>query len=83
MPTDSQPDFGTPPANVTVSLVAPLPTQQPNQWDNDLIDATAGVWRLTGAAGTGKTTLLLDVVAKQIANGVKPENILVVAASCQ
>lgn len=83
MPTDSQPDFGTPPANVTVSLVAPRPTQQPNQWDNDLIDATAGVWRLTGAAGTGKTTLLLDVVAKQIANGVKPENILVVAASKQ
>lgn len=83
MPTDSHVDFGNPPAAVTVNLVAPHPVDHSIEWDNPLIEANSGVWRLTGAAGTGKTTLLLDVVAKQIANGIKPENILVVTASKQ
>ncbi len=83
MPTEPNSDFGTPPANITVTLVPPTRVEHHHEWDNELINATSGIWRLTGAAGTGVSSLLLDVVAKRIHDGLNPENIVVIAASKQ
>ncbi|WIM71538.1 ATP-dependent helicase [Corynebacterium suedekumii] len=40
-----------------------------------------GTWRVTGRAGSGVTSLLIDTVLGRIAAGVDPSEILVVAAS--
>ncbi|MDO4630682.1 MAG: ATP-dependent DNA helicase [Corynebacterium sp.] len=53
------------------------------EWDNELYRAQRGKWRLTGVAGSGVTSLLLDTVARRIAEGEDPERILVIAASKQ
>lgn len=50
-------------------------------WDNDLYRYQEGHWRLIGTAGSGVSTLLLDVAAKQLAGGADPAGILLVAPS--
>ncbi|CAB0814221.1 ATP-dependent helicase [Corynebacterium diphtheriae] len=51
------------------------------EWDNQLFQEQRGTWRVTGAAGAGVSTLLMDTVAERIRRGVSPESIIVVAAS--
>ena len=53
-----------------------LPTRT---WPGEL--PTSGVWRVTGPAGSGVTSLLVDTVLARIDAGVDPTGILVVAAS--
>ena len=48
-------------------------------WDADL--PASGVWRVTGPAGSGVTSLLIDTVLARIDAGEDPTGILVVAAS--
>ena len=53
-----------------------LPTRT---WPAEL--PSSGVWRVTGPAGSGVTSLLVDTVLARIDAGVDPTGILVVAAS--
>lgn len=53
-----------------------LPTRT---WPGDL--PASGVWRVTGPAGSGVTSLLVDTVLERIGSGVDPTGILVVATS--
>lgn len=73
----------TPPLPPTprVRLVAPANTHVYRHWDNPLFEKAQGSWRLTGPAGSGVTSLVCDVVAKQIRSGVDPSTILVIATS--
>lgn len=48
-------------------------------WGMDL--PTSGVWRVTGTAGSGVTSLLIDTVLARIGAGEDPTGILVVASS--
>lgn len=72
-----------PPASVTpaVRLVPPAQGETPLKWDNPLFEDSRGTWRLTGVAGSGVSTLLMDLVAKKIADGVDPASIAVIAGS--
>ena len=51
------------------------------QWDNDLYRHRQGRWRLTGAAGSGVSRLLLDTAAALVAEGADPSGIVLVAPS--
>ena len=68
---------------LTVRLVRHHAENPRRDWDNDLYHAERGTWRLTGPAGSGVTSLLLDTVARRIEAGEDPERILIVAASKQ
>ena len=68
---------------LTVRLVRRHAENPRRDWDNDLYHAERGTWRLTGPAGSGVTSLLLDTVARRIEAGEDPERILIVAASKQ
>ena len=67
------------PPNPTVRLVS-SPTSLPaRQWSRDLPER--GVWRVTGEAGSGMSSFLVDTVLAAIARGEDPNGILVVAPS--
>ena len=59
-----------------VSRVRELPTRS---WPGEL--PSAGVWRVTGPAGSGVSSLLVDTVLARIDAGLDPTGILVVASS--
>lgn len=70
----------TSPASQThVRLVPRTRDLPPRSWDFPL--PTSGVWRVTGPAGSGVSSLLVDTVLERIAAGCDPSGILVVAAS--
>ena len=62
-----------------VRLVARARDLPVRTWPADL--PTSGVWRVTGPAGSGVTSLLVDTVLARIDAGADPTGILVVAAS--
>ncbi|MCQ9371207.1 ATP-dependent helicase [Corynebacterium sp. 35RC1] len=57
------------------------PEQPAVEWDNPLFAQRSGHWRVRGAAGTGVSTLLMDLAAQQIADGHPASSILVIATS--
>ncbi|MGL5441144.1 MAG: ATP-dependent helicase, partial [[Mycobacterium] stephanolepidis] len=63
----------------------PTPTASPRSWDGaaaDLLDpARQGRFVVVGGSGTGKTSLLVDIVAARTAAGASPESILVLTGS--
>ena len=60
--------------------LVPRDTHLPERnWGMDL--PTTGTWRVTGPAGSGVTSLLIDTVLARIAAGQDPTGILVVASS--
>lgn len=67
------------PPNPGVRLVARRPRANTREWPQEL--PRAGRWRITGAAGSGVTSLLVDTVLAKIRSGADPDGILVLAAS--
>ncbi|MFV8310302.1 ATP-dependent helicase [Mycobacteroides chelonae] len=63
----------------------PTPTTSSRSWDGaaaDLLDpARQGRFVVVGGSGTGKTSLLVDIVAARTAAGASPESILVLTGS--
>ncbi|AWB83562.1 ATP-dependent DNA helicase [Corynebacterium liangguodongii] len=49
------------------------------RWDHPL--PTEGTWKVTGQAGSGVSSFLIDTVVNAVASGADPRGILVVAAS--
>ncbi|MCS4535823.1 ATP-dependent DNA helicase [Corynebacterium sp. HS2168-gen11] len=73
-----------------VKLIPPVPTvrlyrEQHNipehQWDNDLYRLRTGHWKLTGEAGTGVSSLLIDTAIACLDDGVLPDEIMIIAPS--
>ncbi|MDO5512248.1 ATP-dependent DNA helicase [Corynebacterium sp.] len=62
-----------------VRLVAREDAPAPRTWSFPL--PQSGVWRVTGPAGSGVSSLLVDTVLERIAAGADPTGILVVASS--
>ncbi|GAA3870967.1 ATP-dependent DNA helicase [Saccharothrix violaceirubra] len=67
-------------------LVRPAPQERPERhWDTParaVLDHGSGPVRVLGGPGTGKTTLLAEVVADRVLRrGVHPENVLVLTAN--
>ncbi|WP_165242990.1 ATP-dependent DNA helicase [Corynebacterium lizhenjunii] len=67
------------PPTPQVRLVAPQALEQPRQWEQDL--PRTGRWVVTGAAGSGVSSFLVDTVLEKLRSGADPSGILVVAAS--
>ncbi|MEU9804612.1 ATP-dependent DNA helicase [Mycobacterium sp. NPDC050853] len=65
----------------------PTPSASPRSWDGaaaDLLDpARQGRFVVVGGSGTGKTSLLVDIVAARIAAGTSPESVLVLTGSAR
>lgn len=63
----------------------PTPTASTRSWDGaaaELLDPTRqGRFVVLGGSGTGKTSLLVDIVAARTATGASPESILVLTGS--
>lgn len=63
----------------------PTPTASTRSWDGaaaDLLDPDRqGRFVVVGGSGTGKTSLLVDIVAARIAAGARPESVLVLTGS--
>ncbi|WP_078314895.1 ATP-dependent DNA helicase [Mycobacterium sp. D16Q16] len=63
----------------------PTPTASTRFWDGAAADLLApdrqGRFVVVGGNGTGKTSLLVDIVAARIAAGTSPESVLVLAGS--
>lgn len=66
-----------------------LPTPRPREWPAEVRAVFAcrepdpgwRPWRVTGAAGTGKTSLLVDLAVDRIAAGMDPASLLVLTHS--
>lgn len=69
------------PANPAVTLIRQSTAAREHRWDCPLFDAPSGLWKLTGVAGSGVSSLIMDLVAHRIRQGESPESILVLAAS--
>lgn len=63
----------------------PAPSSSPRSWDGaaaDLLDpGNRGRFVVVGGSGTGKTSLLVDLVASHTAAGASPESVLVLTGS--
>ncbi len=62
----------------------PEPAAPPREWSAAalrVLEHRAGPLRVVGGPGTGKTTLLIESVARRIAEGVSPENVLLLVGS--
>ncbi|WP_018296162.1 ATP-dependent DNA helicase [Corynebacterium lubricantis] len=67
------------PPNPTVYLVPRTAETQPRTWDLTLPEQ--GVWKVTGQAGAGVSSFLVDTVMNTIEQGKDPDGVLVVTAS--
>ncbi|WP_078292265.1 ATP-dependent DNA helicase [Mycobacterium sp. D16R24] len=65
----------------------PTPTASTRSWDGAAADLLApdrqGRFVVVGGSGTGKTSLLVDIVAARIAAGASPESVLVLTGSAR
>lgn len=77
--SSSEPTAPLLPPNPGVRLVPRTRHTAERTWPNDL--PTHGRWRITGDAGAGATSFLVDAVLQKIRSGADPDGILVVAAS--
>lgn len=72
------------PQDPRVRLVPARPRVAPRTWSGpsqELIDAGTSTWRVTGVAGSGVSSLVIDTVVERIRQGWDPSSILIVAAS--
>ncbi|MEN3300359.1 MAG: hypothetical protein V7633_2417, partial [Pseudonocardia sp.] len=63
---------------------APRPEVRVPRWDEHaraVLEHDRGPLRVVGGPGTGKTTLLLEAVAKRVREGVDPERMLLLVGS--
>ncbi|WP_394284406.1 PD-(D/E)XK nuclease family protein [Corynebacterium sp.] len=75
----SEPTAPLLPPNPGVRLVPRTRRITGRTWPNEL--PTRGRWRVTGDAGAGTTSFLVDTVLQKIRSGADPDGVLVVAAS--
>ncbi len=72
------------PSDPDVRLVGATPHVQPRTWSGParaLIHAGTGTWRVTGTAGSGVSSVVIDTVIERIRQGWDPSSMLIVAAS--
>lgn len=72
------------PQDPHVRLVPARPRRAPRTWSGpaqELIAAGVSTWRVTGTAGSGVSSLVIDTVVERIRQGWEPSSILIVAAS--
>ncbi|MBZ8176901.1 UvrD-helicase domain-containing protein [Corynebacterium sp. 3HC-13] len=70
--------------NPQVKLSHPDRELRQRQWEGkalELLHTGSGVWRLSGTAGSGVSSLLVDTVVHRIQTGVDPANIMVLTGS--
>lgn len=67
------------PPSPTVRLVARKRPAQHRSWDIPLPER--GTWKITGGAGTGVSSFVVDTVIARLQTGAHPDSILVVATS--
>ncbi|MCK7674925.1 ATP-dependent DNA helicase [Corynebacterium pygosceleis] len=75
-----------PPPNPTVRLrrSTTRPDSPARTWGPEarrLIDGGEGVWRVTGAAGHGVSSLLLDTALERLRQGADPDGLLIITPS--
>lgn len=71
-----------PPPKLQVKLVSREHRAQSRSWEGpaaQLLADPTGTWRVTGPAGSGVTSLLVDTVVSLINNGTDPGRIMVIA----
>lgn len=67
-----------------VRLTRSAPSPRRRQWGEDvrpLFEDAHGLWRVTGPAGSGVSSLLVDVAAARIRQGADPSRILLLTGS--
>ena len=72
------------PADPLVRLVKPTSKLRPRSWEGEashLVHNGAGLWRVTGSAGSGVSSVLVDTVVERIRQGWDPSSMLVIATS--
>lgn len=72
------------PKDPDVRLVRATPSLEPRVWSGpaeELIRTGTSTWRVTGVAGAGVSSLVIDTVIERIRMGWDPSSILIVAAS--
>lgn len=75
-------DRFAPPPKLKVNLVSRSNEPADRQWDGlaaQLLDHPTGSWRVTGPAGSGVSSLLIDTVVQLIRDGMDPARIMVIA----
>ena len=88
--TDSEPAqrFGVPP-HPQVHLVSRPASAPPHTWQGQAAElvaaaessARSGVWRVTGVAGSGVTSLLVDALTARLGSGAPASSVCVIATS--
>ena len=88
--TDSEPAqrFGVPP-HPQVRLVSRPASAPPHTWQGQAAElvaaaessARSGVWRVTGVAGSGVTSLLVDALTARLGSGAPASSVCVIATS--
>lgn len=72
----------SPPPNVRVRLVSAEREPAQRTWEGaaaELLADPTGTWRVTGPAGSGVSSLLLDTAVRLIREGTDPSRIMVIA----
>ncbi|WIM68302.1 ATP-dependent DNA helicase [Corynebacterium breve] len=67
------------PPNPTTYLVPRVRSVDEREWDFEL--PTKGLWKVTGEAGSGVSSFLIDTVMHALRSGADPDGILVVTTS--
>lgn len=67
------------PPNPGVQLVERTPRGRDRTWSIDV--PTTGHWRVTGAAGSGVSSFLVDTAVAKLRAGADPDGLLIIAAS--
>lgn len=73
-----------PPPKIKVRLVSAERRPQQREWSGEAAELLAqptGTWRVTGPAGSGVSSLLVDTTVQLIRDGLDPARIMVIAPS--
>lgn len=82
MTTFSPADRFAPPPKLQVNLVSRSSEPDTRHWEGPaakLLAQPTGTWRVTGPAGSGVSSLLIDTAVQLIRDGVDPARIMVIA----
>lgn len=72
------------PSDPQVRLIKPTSKLRPRSWEGEvshLVKQGTGLWRVTGEAGSGVSSAVVDTVLERIRQGWEPSSMLVVATS--
>lgn len=72
------------PADPQVRLVKATSKLRPRSWEGEashLVHEGTGRWRVSGSAGSGVSSLLIDTVIERIKQGWDPSSLLIIATS--